>query len=426
MKFLKMLLPLLALNMVFGQNPTDNEVSNKDIKFLRDWFKSKRAVSIREKGGDLSLSADVRSQYKKLSNKILGVQQYDSSETDTANDQFFNEVNIYFDYRTPSTWAHIKLKFDNQMGSLGGTTDDLALDRALFGYRIFEDGNTTFDIELGRDKIYNWFDSKVQYNTLFDGAVLTFTTVIERVFDLQLRVGGTVVDFVTDHYGYILQAAFHEIATTGLFFKYSYTHWDKDGSTRVFGPGGNVIAGAFMSHNPQVQFGISQFLLGYEIDPEVFHVPLKFYGAYLYNHRAPRRTLFGGSREAAGWYAGMSVGRITKQGDWAFETVYQSVEAQAVPGWDMAGIGIGNPFDVSIFAQILTGYPAPFSTESVRGNTNFRGWTFQLILAITNNITLVGTYDFSKELHSNFGTGALERSGSQKYHLLEIEAIYAF
>lgn len=439
-KQLCFIVSLFILPFAFAIHPTDNEVNTKDTKFLRDWFRSKRAVSIKEKGGDLFLSADVRTEYENLSAKFKEtrsasapwVQEYNNSSNPFGDDQFHSEVNIYLDYRTSQTWASIRLKFNNFMGSLGGQTNDLALDKAFFGYRLFEDGATIFDINIGRNKLYNWFDSKVQYNTLFDGILLIFATVFDQVLDFEVRAGGTVVDFVTNNFGYIVQATMSNIANSGLFVKYSYTNWNRDAATRIFGPMGRPVTGALLRHNPQVKFGISQMILGYELDPEVLHFPVRFYAAYLYNHLArirqernpmTGRRLFGNNRRAWGFYAGITAGVIEKRGDWALQANYQAVSAQAIPNWDVSGIGLGNPAGADVYGAIYNAAaPGSYSstfTDFPIGNTNYCGWDFQFLYAVTNNISILGVYDFSQELSNSFTV-------QQKFHLLEIEAIYAF
>ncbi|MCE5315767.1 MAG: hypothetical protein LLG04_00190, partial [Parachlamydia sp.] len=85
----------------------------------------------------------------------------------------------------------------------------------------------------------------------------------------------------------------------------------------------------------------------------------------------------------------------------------QVVQAFAIPDGDVSGIGRGNVLDESV-----TGFTA-------RGNTNFEGWRFEGLYAITDNLTLDTIIEFSREYDKKIG-------GTHRYSKLELETIYAF
>jgi len=430
----------------------DNEPDSKDIEFLRNWFKTKRAVSIEEKGGELSLSGAVRTEYNGQTARadtttVENQELYGWTEA-TPNNDFKNRVDLFFDYRTAHTWASIKLKFNNRMGALGGQTNKLDLEKALMGYRVYDNGKAAIiDIEAGRTKLYNFFDSKTQFNSLLDGISLHFGDSIERVFDLDARVAMGSVDTRFNQYAYFGEIDFMDIGEVGLFFKYAYSHWRKFGKSAVWntnsGTFGRVLSGGSTGavvtaqDNPQFRFQISQFLLGYDMDPEVLRFPLKIYGAFSMNHAAEDTdvTVNGNTftlpkSQRYAWYAGVTAGKVVKRGDWSIEVIYQSVGAQAIPDYDVAGIGLGNPYGYNMY-RVPTTAPAGVASLPVytgpAGNANYRGWTADMMFAITNNISLLLEYDWSEQKTRDLDASATNRQGArQQYQRFGVSAIYAF
>lgn len=381
-----------------GDYPMDNAPETKDVDFLRNWFKTKRAVSIQEKGGDLSISGAVRFDYNGRRGKLgSNARVYNNSSQDLAASEFKSRVDLFFDYRTCHTWAHIKLKFNNNMGVVDGTTNKLVMEKAIFGYRVFDNGKSAIvDVEAGRTKLYNFFDSKVQYNAVLDGASVRFADSFDRVFDLDARYAFGIVSYQDSQYMHVGEVDFMDIGETGLYFKYSYTHWRKHGTTSLWetANGGAWTVKDTLSDNPQFKFQISQFLLGYSIDPEVLRFPLKIYGAFLMNHAAQKISTPVNitSKDRNAWYVGFTAGQVAKRGDWSLQVIYQAVGAQSVPDFDMAGIG--NPNEVG---SLLYAPQSPGSAATPFGNTNFKGWTGEFMVGLTNNISLLVQMDWSKQ-----------------------------
>lgn len=432
MQFKRTLSAALAVATVVGMGevhadheyPMDNAPDTKDIDFLRNWFKTKRAVSIDEKGGDLSMSGDVRVEYNGKSGRHNGNPVFGTS-TGNVRHEFKNRVDLFFDYRTCHTWAHIKLKFDNTMGVISGTTNKLVLEKGILGYRIFDNGKSAIvDLELGRTKLYNFFDSKVQFGAMFDGGSFRIANSFDRTFDFDFRAAYGVVAQKSNQYFAVAEADFMDIGETGVYLKYAYTHWRKHGSSQRYETPSATQTGwqalESLQDNPQFKFQISQFLVGYQMDPEVLRFPLKIYGAFLVNHAAKEvATAFAtiNHKEKTAWYAGFTAGQVVKRGDWSAEVIYQSVGAQSVPDFDMSGIGNANPDASLIYAHKGIGsVAAPF------GNTNFKGWRADLMFAVTNNVSLLLEYDWSKNRKKQIGSSEL----TFDYHRFGASAIYAF
>jgi hypothetical protein len=54
-----------------------------------------------------------------------------------------------------------------------------------------------------------------------------------------------------------------------------------------------------------------------------------------------------------------------------------------------------------------------------RGNTNYKGWKFEGLYALTDNFTIDSIIEFSKAYKKKIG-------GSHSYSKFELETIYAF
>ncbi len=51
------------------------DITNQDIEFLRDWFNSKRLVTVKELGGQLSISGDVHAEVQSTTEVKNGERQ---------------------------------------------------------------------------------------------------------------------------------------------------------------------------------------------------------------------------------------------------------------------------------------------------------------------------------------------------------------
>jgi hypothetical protein len=105
---------------------------------------------------------------------------------------------------------------------------------------------------------------------------------------------------------------------------------------------------------------------------------------------------------------GALVGEVVKEGDWSFEIRYEYVQAFAMPDEDCSGICNGNVRNTSITQR-----------GTSRGNTNYKGWRFEGLYALTDNITLDSQLEWSHVVDGHIG-------GSHDYSKFELEAIYAF
>jgi hypothetical protein len=428
MNLLKYLLPCAlaavgyAASMQAADFSTTTEARESDVKALADFVKSKGAITIQEKGGNLMLSGDVRAEYEHMKSKThdkdlrgSGTGCREADLPPFATNEFDVEVNLMLDYRADRSWGKIRLTFDNPAGIRAtdkdffdhrinkhdtmfgsGKLSNIALRQAYLGYNICECGTSRFDAEIGRRRLYDVFDSKVQFYNIYDGLTLKYANSFEAIMDFYAKGAVFVVDQNVNHYGWVGELGFLNLGDEGIDFKYSYINWEKDGANR-FGH----------KHANGSKFNISQLLLAYNFSPDFIRYKTQVYGAYLFNHDAKRIHKSDDKKAREAFYVGFKVGDIKKQNDWALDINYQWVQAQAIPESDVRGIGRDNPKDISFYKNNKFGY------------SNYKGYSIDLLYALTDNLTFDVKFDRVHQCQKSIG-------GKHRAYWFEVDAIYAF
>lgn len=390
-----------------------------DMEALRRWIRDKRLVTLKELGGDLSISGEVRTEFQDTSEVKNGVRQRGQGGAFNKPQYAWDiEFNLMIDYRTDRTWSAIKLEFDNDMGQRSGTVNRIRLEKAYLGGRIIPGDTFTFDAEIGRRYLFNVFESKMEFATLFDGVLFRFNKAWEAIGDYYLNMGALLVDDTTNHYAYVAEMGGLRIGNVGLNMKYSIIDWYKPAANQA--------------NKHRYQYLVSQLLTSYQFYPEwLGKKMIKFYAAGLCNHIAPRTTKVGdviiplpqtnGQKQNLGWYAGMSIGVVKKQYDWAVDANYQWSQAQVVPEFDSTGIGRGNTAGVGFYTNNIDGNPSSGLTtkETAVGGGNYKGFEIEALYALTDNLTILQNFKFSNTLYKTIGPNL-------KYKQYEMEFIYAF
>lgn len=442
-------LSLFAEGMSGGRNEItqdgtrfDQESNERDFDALRQYLNTMREVPLEDKDNNLSISGDVRFEWRHMREQdegydIRGRHRFNpDSRVPVSRNDFDCEFNLKFDYIMDRSWAVAHLQYDNSAGVDSedqgcsddphgwfgsGKCDDICLRKAFFGYNFVDDNCGRLDIEVGRrGNLYNVFDSRVQFLSRMDGVLLKWGSQWENIPDVYLKVAGFVVDERVNHFAYATELGFLNIYDSGFDFKYSFIDWGPNSGGRCIEFKGlteqELKEGKYhYAHKPRAfQFQISQFTLAYHLDPCLLGRPAKLFGAFLVNHACPNlRTpesdeypakSFG--HQNCAWYVGATIGEVNKEGDWSLEVQYQVVQAAAVPGQDMSGIGTGNNRDWTL-------------THNRRDNTNFKGWKVEGLYALTDNITIDSIIEASRALKPKIG-------GERNYSKVEVEAIYAF
>jgi hypothetical protein len=189
--------------------------------------------------------------------------------------------------------------------------------------------------------------------------------------------------------------------------KYSVIDWD----TKSFA-------------NPKLaqlyRFLNSQVTGGYKFVPSWLNQTVTLYGAYLVNHKAIGVAQTNGELANKAWYTGFSIGKVRKKGDWSMDVSYQYVQAQAVPDYDVSGIGKGNAAGIGFYVIKPSDPNSDYTTiKNAFGRVNYQGINGELLYLFQDNITIYQSYCYSWNANSNIGP-------KTKFSQYEVEIIYAF
>jgi len=392
-----------------------NNSSNDDMEALRKWLRDKRMISVKEIGGDLSISGEVRAEFQYANERKNDIQQYGTKAPVTAPRAaaaWDVEVNLMLDYRTDYTWASIKIEYDNDMGSGTGTLNKLKVERAYLGGRIVPGETFILDAEIGRRFLYNSFESKLEFSSLFDGILIRLSKTFDSIGNFYLNGGPFLINDLDSHYGYVAELGALRIANLGLNLKYSIIDWRKHYPSAV--------------KNRRYDFLVSQLLVSYLCNPTWASGKLvKAYAMGVVNHLAEGVAVTAYQRANWGWDVGFAIGMVRKQGDWAIEVDYQWLQAQAVPDYDISGIGRGNVEGVGLYSTTLAASSNTATTISTAvGNGNFQGIQFDALYAFTDNLTMEQSFKISHTL--NIFSDSSGKAPNITYKFFETEFIYGF
>jgi hypothetical protein len=391
----------------------DDDMQDVDVQALREWINTKRQVTVKEIGGNLSISGEVRTEFQATGETVNGVKQRGHGAPPlAAGDSVYPsrgydiEVNIMMDYRTDRTWAAIKLEFDNDAGIFGGTFNKIKLEKAYFGGRAIETDSAYLDIELGRKRLNTIFDSKLEFNAFFDGILFKYDQSWEKVGDFYTHIGAFVIDERKDQYGYVGELGLLNVANSGFYTKFSLIDWD----TKHFSD---------PIEQDRFNFIVSQLILGYKCYPKKLQKQVTVYLAGLYNFAAKRLEITDHQKANWGSYVGFSIGELKRQGDWALDVNYQLLAAQCVPDFDNGGIGLGNVANTGFYTTNMNGTGDPTTRKTAAGNGNYRGFVITLDYLITSNLNFQQQWQQAITLDKDIGP-------FRRFKQYEIEFIYGF
>lgn len=449
MRFLRYLLPVACASGCIGVSlfaqgdyesgyATERSAEERDMQALQEFIKTKRAITVKEKGGNLMISGDIRGEWycmraktnhdyqrgwrsrKLFPNSLVNELTPHLSHEDYkrlpfpqrvayrdarnkiippfGTNEFDAEANLIFDYVAERGWGTIRLQFsepagissrdrksilfDNRRIMFGsGKVNEIALRKCFAGYNFWEQGTSRFDVEIGHRRLYDVFDSKIEFWSWFDGVLARFTSSYEGIADLTLKLAAFVVDSTVNHYGYVGELGLLNLVDTGLDLKYSLIDWDTLHRANRFG----------RKHPLGTRFINSQVVLNYNFSPDL--VPLKsaIYAAYLYNHAAPKTGWTHHKKAPDAYYVGGRIGEAVRKGDYSLELFYQWVKAQAIPEGDVSSSSRDNPRAIS------------FYNRRSGGLANFRGWRLEGFYALTDNWTLNAHFDRIREMDRHIG-----------------------
>jgi hypothetical protein len=415
---------------------------HRDWEALQDFVNSKRTIPYAEKQDRLEISGDVRFETTHRTETAMGhaLRGWPSTTKVTDRDLPLSQktgvpipkytygvvLNLLVDYEQEEevTWAQLKIQYENSAGTEfnpnlchcpsnpsntspycdpqglygSGTCDQLCTKICYFGYNVWDRKEYDFlDLEIGRRQMNKIFDSRIQFKSRFDGILLNYSRLFKPDWKIYIEGGPFVIDFRAGHYGIVAEMGTLDFFESGVDLKYSIIDWMKHGENRCF------------VNNPRgARFVVSQWTAAYNFkkDNFVLHRKARIYGAFLTNFAAPRTIATFYKRQNIGWYIGFLVGDVKKKGDWSVDMNFQVVQAQAIPDPDVNGISRGNVLKQSF-------------TETQNGRTNYKGWHFETLYAITDDLNLDVTYEFSNAYNGKIG-------GSHTYHKAEVDFILEF
>ncbi len=404
--------PSFAIDQVDDLEDINEYLDQDDLNALKEWV-SERKKKIEEKfpPGKLVLSGEVRTELQSTNEKLNDVKQRGSGSANPSigTRTWDIELRLQLDYRTERTWAAARLRFDNDAG-IDGTVNRLKIDRAFYGGNIINASDYTVALQAGRWDLTLYFDSQIQFDSLMDGVLIKYDHALDWFGDFYFRGGPFVVDEKIDHYAYVGEIGVLNVGRTGFYSKISFIDWDTKDR-------GNQTAKDTLA-NRQYQFCNWQVTAGYKWVP--FKRTLNCFAAYLINTAAKRLPVTANQKANMGWYVGCRLGELKKQWDWSFQFVYEWVQAQSVPGFDVLGIGNGNASGVGLYGKTVKGQTTLFTLPSeARGSTNYRGFVAVLQYMLTDNIVVYQQWKQSVRLSSDIGVPF-------SYKQYEIELIYSF
>lgn len=414
-------------------NDFNDELDERDFQAVTEYINTKRTIELEEKACNLVISGDIRAEWSFYTESQNGKALRGRGKRNClgllmSRNDFDIDLNLYFDYKCERAWGVAHLEFDNTAGvessrkgcgevtgeyrpcnpidpwtSFGsGECGSLCLRKAYMGYNICADGDSRLDFEIGRRRLYDVFDSRIQFLARFDGMILRYATQWEDT-DLYWNLGGFLVDERANHFAWVTELGAINLMDWGLDLKYSYIDWEKEGQNRCE-----------KRHADGWLFKNMQWTAAYHFYPDFFCSEGKFYGAFLWNAAARRFPYFDNELANIGWYAGILIGEVAEEGDWSIDANYQYVQAQAIPEADVSGIGKGNLLNQTM--TMAKPYSNPFYA---RGNANYKGFRIEGLYALTDNLSIDAQFQHSVPVNKNIG-------GSFKYSKFKIEAIYAF
>lgn len=363
---------------LFAQlTPTLKQTTRYSVRELEDWLmKQDRPNYVIP--ASYTIGGQVSEKWQNVHETLNGAAQVGSG-TGTSSNQFKTTVELQITYALGRTFGDTRLQFANQGGAFNGTANSISLNRALIGYHFITYGPHTLDALAGRHALNKIYNSQMMFKTPGDGVTGMGYYIWKKVVEYQLWGG-----VYTSRPGsfWVVRGRLFNIANLGFYIDYDYVYWGK------VKPSSNLT-------RIRTNYGISQFLVGWDRTPEWLGKNIQVFAALLYNNRAKPHPLSDNKLLNLAGYVGAQVGATKNQGDFSIQGQLQFCQLQALPEWDMAGIGRGNAGKGSLFKAS--------TIRSVNGNTNFQGYSIKLNYALTKQVTITG--DFKRSVNLNDGIG---------------------
>jgi hypothetical protein len=488
MKFINaLLLAAIAFGMlsspVFATLDQDGsrfleELNERDFDSLRDFINTKRTIDVAEKASNLTISGDVRTEWRHLDescngNRIRGHDRFDPHHhLPISRNDFDIEFNLRFDYVCDRAWAVAHLQFDNSAGvddnghpcefkdndkpkhkrkhhgkkskckdkdrdclcgkdrHCGDKSSDHLCKADPKGYH-----GSGFCDDLCLKKAY-W-----GYNICCDGASRLDIEVGRRnlynAFDSKIqflsRFDGILLSYSTcfecmaDFYvkgaAFVVDERVNHFAYAAEIGLINICDIGLDFKYSIIDWLKNGKNRCCERDPKGFKFIISQWTLCYRFNPDwLCNKTTRVYGAFLWNHNGKRHICK----------------RDHCKADQS-EGPHHSHSKNENLGWYL-GFTVGevvqeNDWSLDVQYQVVQAFAIPdndlsgigrgnvlkesITTCAHRGNTNFSGWRIEGLYALTDNLTIDSILEWSRHFDKSIG-------GRHRYSKFEVEAIYAF
>lgn len=373
-----LLIPFLCSTSLFAQlSPTLRQTTRYSVRELEDWLQKQDRPNY-VTPARFTIGGQVVGKWKNVQETLGGVNQV-GQNTSVSNNQFTVDTEIQSSYALGRTFGNIRLKFSNTAGTFNGTANSINLSRAYLGYHFITYGPHTLDVQAGRRALGKIYNSQIMFKNTCDGATLFAFYGWKKIVEYQF-IGGVY----TSNPGpfWVTRGRLFNMANLGFYFDYAYIFWGK------VKPSSNIT-------QIGTKYGVSQYLIGWERKPEWLGTNIQAFAALLVNSRAVAHALSDNKKENLAGYVGLQYGTVKSKGDFSLQGQLQFCQLQAVPNWDVSGIGRGNKAKADFFkASNIT---------QANGNTNYKGWELTLNYALTDQITLTTSFQRSVNLSKAIG-----------------------
>lgn len=366
---------------LFAQlTPTLRQSTQYSVRELEEWLKTQSRPNY-VLPAKYSIAGQVTASWKNVYEK-LGSQSQVGTDASKPSNQYSINSEILFNYFKGRTFGNARLNFRNTAGTFGGSANSISLSRAFIGYHILTYGPHTLDLNVGRRNLRKIYNSQIMFKSQADGITGFAYYMWKNIVEYQATMGLYTSNPASF---WVVRGRLFNIANMGFYFDYDYIFWGKNKRSSSF-------------FDLETKYGVSQFLIGWERIPAWLGSNLQFFVALLYNNRAQPNVLSLNKRQNLAGYVGGQFGTVKNKGDFSIQGQLQFCQLQAVPEWDMAGIGRGNTAKGDFFKASDVGL--------ANGNTNFKGWEVKLNYALTKQITVSAELQRSLSLNKDIGQPA--------------------
>jgi hypothetical protein len=340
-------------------SPQFKKVEKYSVRQLKAWLKSQNRPRF-VIPGQLDIMVEAAPRWAYVHEKLGGQNQVGPG-TPFSNFDYKIDSNMQVNYKKGRTFAQTKLSFNNAAGLLSGQSSSIELSRASIGYHFVTSGPFTFDTIVGRRGLDLMYNSKLQFKGFMDGITGNGGYGIPKIGEARVT-GGFYMR--RNHKLGIVATRIYNIADTSAYYNYTLAGW-------------SGLPGDAIKDLVRWKFVTSQHLVGW--DTNIFKNNFQVFGAVIINHGAKKTFLTRGSKQNLAGYTGFQFGRTAKKHDFAFQGQLQLCQAQAIPDWDMNGIGRGNKNKGALYKAN--------NIREVNGNGNFMGYEMQLSYAVSDFVT---------------------------------------